>query len=158
MAVRIVALLIPLAITLPQLQTSSPSAAAPPAQATTHALPASPPDWSFDTRRGADAALTRVVLESPALDAVRTIGSAPGGDTVALAPPQPAARKAAPRHAAAKPVRPASSAKAATDTSAPMRPATRHAKAPPLHAGCEPFAHCAPVVMGKITPVIRKSL
>ena len=43
MAVRIFALLIPLAITLPQLQTSRPSAAAPAAQAT-QAQPASAPE------------------------------------------------------------------------------------------------------------------
>jgi hypothetical protein len=156
MAVRIVALLIPLAITLPQLQTNSPSAAAA-EQPATQAQQAPPPEWSYDTRRGTDAASTRVVLESPVLDAVRTIGSEPS-DAAEPASMQPAARKAPPQRAAAKPARLASSAKAAAAATASMRHVTHHAKAPPPDAGCEPFAHCAPVVVGKVTPVSRKSL
>jgi hypothetical protein len=156
MAVRIIALLIPLAITLTQLQTSPPNAAAPEAQAT-QAQSVSAPEWSYDTRRGSDAALTRVVLESPLLDAVRTIGSAPTG-AAEPAPAQPAARKTLAQHATPKPDRLASSAKAATAAKASMRLAARHAKRPPKAAGCEPFAHCAPVVVAKVTPVSRKAL
>jgi hypothetical protein len=158
MAVRIVALLIPLAITLPQLQMSRPgSAAAEPAAA--QVQPAPVPEWSYDKRRGTDAALTRVVLESPLQNAVRMIGNAPS-DAAEPAPVLPAARKAPPQRAAAKPARLASSAKAGTSSpTASMRHGTRHAKAPPPDAGCEPFAaHCAPVVMGKVTLVNRKSL
>ena len=156
MAVRIFALLIPLAITLPQLQTSRPSAAAPAAQAT-QAQPASAPEWSYETRRGSDAAVTHVVLESPLQDAVRTIGSAPTG-AAEPAPAQTAARKTPAQHATPKPDRLASSAKAANAAKASMRLAARHAKRPPLSAGCAPFAHCAPVVVAKVTPVSRKSL
>lgn len=157
MAVRIVALLIPLAITLPQLQMSRPgAAAAEPAAAQVQPAPA--PEWSYDTRRGTDAALTRVVLESPLQNAVHAIGSAPG-DAATRAPVQPAARKAPPQRAAAKPARLASPAKAGTPPTASLRYGTRHAKAPPPDAGCEPLApHCAPVVMGKVTLVSRKSL
>jgi hypothetical protein len=158
MAVRIVALLIPLAITLPQLQMSRRgSAAEEPAAAQVQPAPA--PEWSYDTRRGADAALTRVALESPLQNAVHAIGSAPS-DAAPRAPVQPAARKAPPQRAAAKPARLASPAnKAGTPPNASLRHGTRHAKAPPPDAGCEPFAaHCAPVVMGKVTPVSRKSL
>ena len=156
MAVRIFALLIPLAITLPQLQTSRPRAAAPAAQAT-QAQPASAPEWSYETRRGSDAAVTHVVLESPLQDAVRTIGSAPTG-AAEPAPAQPAARKPPAPHATPKPDRLASSAKAANAAKASMRLTARHAKRPPLAAGCAPFAHCAPVVVAKVTPVSRKSL
>jgi hypothetical protein len=156
MAVRIVALLIPLAITLPQLQTNRPSAA-PTEPPVAQAQPTNPPEWSYDTQHGTNAALTRVVLDSPVADAMRTIGSA-GGDAADVASVQPAARKAPSPHAAAKRVRLASSAKAATTASASTRHATRHEQAAPPDAGCEPFAHCAPVVVGKVTPVNRKSL
>jgi hypothetical protein len=136
MAVRIVALLIPLAITLPYLQTNSPPPAAA-QQQLTYAQPASPCEWSWETRRMADASFTRVVLESPALDAVR---NAP----VPRAAPNPA------RHM--------SSAKAATTARTSMHPAPRHAKRAPLQPDCQPFVHCAPVVVGKVTPVSPRSM
>ncbi len=131
MAVRIVALLIPLAITLPYLQTNSPPTAAPPVPVA-QTPPISPPAWSREVRRVADVPVERVVLESPTLDP---------------------AHKASVSHAARRPTRLASSAKAATTAKAPMRSAQRHAKRAPLQPHCQPFVHCAPVVVGKVTPV-----
>lgn len=156
MAMRIVALLIPLAITLPQLQTSRPPAAAPEGHAT-HAQPASPPEWSYETRRMADAAVTRVVLESPAHDAVCTIDKTPMGNAVQAAA-NPGVRKAPAQPAAPKPARIASPTKVVTTATASIRPAARPAKRPPLLAGCEPLAHCAPVEVAKVTPVSRRSM
>jgi hypothetical protein len=156
MAVRIVALLIPLAITLPQLQTSRPTAAAPDVQAL-HVQPASPPEWSYETLRLGDAALTRVVLESPLHDAMSTIRDAPSGAAEPAAAP-PAVRTAPAQGAVPKPTRLASPAKAPGTVAASMRPSSRQAKLPPVQAGCEPFAHCAPVVVAKAKPVSRRSL
>ena len=136
MAVRIFALLIPLAITLPYLQTSSRPPATAPSQIV-HEQPASPAEWSRETRRRADTSFVLVVPESPALDAVR---------------------KAPAPLAAPKSTRLASSAKAATTAKASMRTAARHAKRAPLLPDCQPFVHCAPVVVGKVTPVSRQSL
>lgn len=136
MAVRIVALLIPLAITLPYLQTNTPLPAAPPLPVA-HAQQASPPEWSREALCTVDAALPHVVPESPTLDAVRK-------------PPT--------RQAARTPTRLASTAKAARTAKASMRPATRLAKRAPLQPACQPFVHCAPVVVGKVTPVSRTSM
>jgi hypothetical protein len=131
MAVRIIALLIPLAITLPYLQTNSPPAAAPPVPVALVHLD-SPPAWSREARRVADVAVERVVLESPTL--VPT-------------------HKASVSHAARRSTRLTSSAKAATTAKAPMPSVQRHAKRAPLQPHCQPFVHCAPVVVGKVTPV-----
>lgn len=153
MAARIVALLIPLAITLPQLQTSGAGAAAPNEPAR-QIQQAGPPAWSYETRRTGDAAMTRVVLESPALDAIRTM---PSGASE-LEPSQPGARKASVHGATLRSSRMASSARSATLKTAPTHRRLRHAKSKPIESGCEPRAHCAPVVVAKVTPVSRKSL
>lgn len=136
MSMRVVALLIPLAITMPQLQKNSPPAEAPQLQIV-QAPMASRAEWSWDTRCMADAASTRVELEPPELVAVH---------------------KASAPQAAPKPARHASSAKAATTAKASMRPAPRHAKRAPLQPDCQPFVHCAPVVVGKVTPVNPRSM
>ena len=140
MAVRIFALLIPLAITLPYLQTSSrPPATAP--SPIVHEQPASPAEWSRETRRMADTSFTLVVPESAKPDAVHK--------AEAQAQSPLAARRSS---------RLASSAKAATTSKTSMRPRTRHAKRAPLLPDCQPFVHCAPVVVGKVTPVSRRLL
>jgi hypothetical protein len=159
MAVRVLALLIPLAITLPQLQMSRPQAVA--AQELAPSLPtaeASP--WSYQTRRVADSAVTLVVLESPAQDALRTIDSPPAAtaDSAATADVMPQARKATPRRAAPKLARAASSLELASTSAPTDRSATRRAKAVPPDAGCAPDVHCAPVVVAKVTPVLRRPL
>ncbi len=150
MAVRVLALLIPLAITLPQLQMSRPRAVV--AQDLVASVPAAPePSWSYETRRLPDTAVTRVVLESPAQEAVRTIDSPAAtatddGATAAVLTPQ--VRKVTPGRAANKHARSAS----------PAKLAARRAKAVSADAGCAPSAHCAPVVVAKVTPVLRRPL
>ncbi len=136
MAVRFFALLIPLAITLPYLQTNSRSSDVRPMQVA-HAQPANAPDWSRETQRTADTTYTHIVLESQAPDAVR---------------------KASVPLAAPKPTRLGSPAKAAATARAAMRSARRHAKRAPLQPDCQPFVHCAPVVVAKVTPVSRRSM
>jgi hypothetical protein len=158
MAVRVLALLIPLAITLPQLQMSRPASAAQDLAASVQ--PVAEPPWSYDTRRVAEAAVTRVVLESPAQEAVRTIDTAPvetAGTAVAAEAPPPlcgvAHRRTSPKVArAASPVKPASTA------SASGRLSTHRAKLLRADPGCAAGVHCAPVVVAKITPVARRPL
>jgi hypothetical protein len=136
MAVRFFALLIPLAITLPYLQTNSRSSDVRPMQVA-HTQPVSAPAWSRETLRVADPSFTSVVLESPSPGAVRKT---------------PALLAAPKRNGLASP------AKATATAKAPMRPATRHAKRAPLLPDCQPFVHCAPVVVAKVTPVSRRSM
>ncbi len=158
MAVRILALLIPLAITLPQLQMTRQQARAPQDLAAS-VQPAAEPPWSYETRRVADAAVTRVVLESPVQEAVRTIDSpAAGSADSAAAGVTPQVRKATPRRAAPKLARAASPVKLASTAATPRGLATRQARHPPADAGCAPSAHCAPVVVAKVTPVARRPL
>jgi hypothetical protein len=159
MAVRVLALLIPLAITLPQLQMSRPVASAPQNLAAS-VQPAAEPPWSYETRRVADAAMTRVVLESPLQEAVRTIDgpTADTADSAAAAGVTPHARKASPRRAAPKLARAASPVKLVSTAETPGRSATRQAKRLPADAGCPPSVHCAPVVVAKVTPVLRRRL
>lgn len=143
MAVRVVALLIPLAITLPQLRANI-DAAAPQEQAA-QAAPSPSPEWSYDTRRIAAVAFTRIALESPLHNAVdTTLGQA--AVTVA-----PAASKAPPTRKRMSP-QPMTSAKAALGSD------TRQVQRPLQQAACPPLAHCAPVVVAKVTPVTRKAL
>ena len=150
MAVRILALLIPLAITLPQLQMTRQQARAPQDLAAS-VQPAAEPPWSYETRRVADAAVTRVVLESPVQEAVRTIDSAAAGVT-------PQVHKGSPRRTAPKLARAASPVKLASTAATPSGLATRQARHPPADAGCAPSAHCAPVLVAKVTPVARRPL
>jgi hypothetical protein len=161
MAVRILALLIPLAITLPQLQMTRPRAQ-PPQEVAAPAQPAAAePAWSYETRRLADAAVTRVVLELPMQEALRTLDSptadlADSGDVAAGVTPQ--VRKAPARRAALKPARAASPVKLASTVATPGRLSTRQAKDLPADPGCAPSVHCAPVVVAKVTPVTRRPL
>jgi hypothetical protein len=158
MAVRFFALLIPLAITLPQLQASRPPAAAAAMPEPTAVMePAAAPEWSYDTRRGADAALTRVVLDAPAREAMRTLD---GPTPIATLPaaPFPGLCKARTPHAVSKPARPALLAKSSATAAALPRPPSRPAKTLALQAGCEPLTHCAPVEEAKVTPVSRRAL
>ncbi len=151
MAVRVLALLIPLAITLPQLQTHidpAPLAQEP----TVQAQQAPWPQWSYDTRRAPDTAFTRVELESPLYGAVHTIAN-PAADAARLVPTKPALRKAQPQRMAHAPARPVS-------TNSSARAATRHAPRATLPAVsvCQPQTHCAPVVVARQTPVPRRSM
>ena len=147
MAVRILALLIPLAIMLPQLQMSRTAALA--AQDVAASVPsAAQPTWSYETRRMADAAVTRVVLELPAQEAMRTI-EAPAvviADSAVAADVTPQVRKAPQRRATPKLARAASRVKL-VGTAATL-----------ADAGCPPGVHCAPVVVAKVTPVLRRPL
>ena len=156
MAVRILALLIPLAITLPQLQSSRPadrSAQAP----VTHLQPAAAPEWSYETRRSADAALTRVVLDAPAHEAMSALDS-PAPVAALQAGPAAVLCKALSLRAASKPVHAAPLARGTRTAAATPRVALRNVKRLALHGGCEPGAHCAPVEVAKVTPVSRRSL
>ncbi len=161
MAVRILALLIPLAITLPQLQTTRPRAPAPQELAASVQPAATEPPWSYETRRGADAAVTRVVLESPVQEAVRTIDS-PAADVadngVVTATVTPQVRKAPTRRSAPKLARAASPSELASTAATPGRLSTRQARRLPADPGCAPSVHCAPVVVAKVTPVMRRPL
>lgn len=149
MAVRIVALLIPLAITLPQLRTHTDAAPAPQEQAVNVNTPPAPsPEWSYDTRRASDAAFTRVVLDSP-LHSAMSEGQVPNG--AAAAPTKPAMRKTMATHKRA-PAKTMASAKSS------IHPAARKTQRPLLQAACPPATHCAPVVEANVTPVSRKSL
>jgi hypothetical protein len=161
MAVRVLALLIPLAITLPQLQTTRPQAPAP----QYFALPVQPaaaePTWSYETRRQADAAITRVVLDSPAQEAVRMISSPVTitSDDAAAADMAPQVRKAPSRRTAPKFARAAQTPKPTGLRATADRSAARRAKAAEADtAGCAPDVHCAPVVVAKITPVLRRPM
>ena len=156
MAVRILALLIPLAITLPQLQMSRPadgSAQAP----VTHLQPVAAPEWSYETRRSADAALTHVVLDAPAHEAMSALDS-PAAVAALQAAPAAVVCKAPSLRAAFKPVHSAPLAKGTRTAAASPRVASRHVKGLVLHGGCEPGAHCAPVEVAKVTPVSRRSM
>jgi hypothetical protein len=160
MAVRVLALLIPLAITLPQLQMSRPRAVAAQELAAPAPTAAVEPQWSYETRRVAHSAVTRVVLESPAQDALRTIDSpaAATADSAAAADVTPQVRKTTPRRAAPKAARVASPVKLAGTAAPTDRQATRRAKAVSTDSGCAPSVHCAPVVVAKVTPVTRRPL
>lgn len=163
MAVRFIALLIPLAILLPQLQTSR-VAAPEPRQPAPLAQPAADAEWSLETRHIADAAPSRVAVESPLHDAVRMLdGAATDPVVVATAPAVltvvPAhVRQATPKRATPRLARAASPVKLVSAAPAPGRSATRGAKRRPADAGCLPGAHCAPVVVAKVTPVNRRPL
>lgn len=165
MAMRFVALLIPLAITLPQLQMSRPRAPEPqPPAALTQ--PAIESESTEQTRHTADTAATRVaVAESPPNEAL----SAP--DSAAFQTPVVAAvtagmmvasateaRKAPPKRIAPKLTRASSPVKLVVANTASGRTATRSNKRLPADSGCLPNAHCAPVVVAKVTPVIRHPL
>jgi hypothetical protein len=161
MAVRILALLIPLAIILPQLQMTRPRGPAPQDLAV-RVQPAAEPPWSYETRRSADAAMTRVVLELPVQEAVRTFDS-PAADVadnraVAASVTPQVLRKASARRAAPKLARAASPVKLASTAALPARLSTRQAKRLPADPGCAPSVHCAPVVVAKVTPVTRRRL
>lgn len=145
MAVRFVALLIPLAITLPQLRMNIDAAPAP-QEHTVPAPPASAPEWSYEMRRGADAAFTPVALESPLHGAVSSID----GNEAAAAAQAPTTPKTRARNGPAAPK--AASAKTS------MRAGARKAQRPLLQAACQAATHCAPVVEAKVTPVSRRSL
>ncbi len=160
---RVLALLIPLAITLPQLQTSRPAAAvvqelAAPAQQVAE------PAWSYETRRLADAAVTRVVLELPLQEAVRTIdgtatATAAVADNVVTPDAAPQGHTTLPKHAAPKAARTASPVKlVATNAATRGRQVTRRAQRLPADVGCPASVHCAPVVVAKVTPVVRRPL
>ena len=153
MAMRILALLIPLAITLPQLQASRPVAPAAKESAAS-VQPVAEPPWSYETRRVADAAMTRVVLESPVEEAVRTIDGAHADAADSAADVTPQARKAPARRAALKVARAASPVTLVSASG----PATRQARRPTADAACQPSVHCAPVVVARVTLVARRPL
>jgi hypothetical protein len=159
---RVIALLIPLAITLPQLQTSRPVAAvvqelAAPAQ------PLTEPAWSYETRRLADAAMTRVVLELPLQAAVRMLDGPPASAAIVDSPVAPDAAPQAhttlAKGAAPKLARTASPVNLVSTSAATRgRQATRRAQRRPADVGCPASVHCAPVVVAKVTPVVRRPL
>ena len=156
MAVRILALLIPLAITLPQLQSSRPAGSAVHAPLT-HLQPAAAPEWSYETRRSADAALTHVVLDAPAHEAMSALDSP--APVAAIQPTLPAVVCKAPSlRTASKPASAALLAKGTRIAAAAPRVASRHVKKLAWNAGCEPGVHCAPVEVAKVTPVSRRAL
>lgn len=165
MAARFVALLIPLAITLPLLQTSR--TAAPVQQPPTpRVLPAAEAAWSYESRPVADAAVSRVVLQSPVHDAVRTLDGTAAAEpvVVAVVPAALAAvptdvRQATPKRAVPRLVRAGLPVKLVSTAPAPGRMVTRATMLVPADAGCMPGArHCAPVVVAKVTPVMRRPL
>ena len=160
MAVRIFALLIPLAITLPQLQTSPSAVPAPQQPAAIVPSAEADPAWSYETRRQPDAALTRVGLESPVQVSMRTIDcpTAQVADSAAADVVTSPARKALPTRAAPRLARAASPVKQASTTGTQVRPTARHAKRMLQDEGCPPGLHCAPVVFAKVTPVARRPL
>jgi hypothetical protein len=155
MAVRFVALLIPLAITLPQLRANVDAVAAPPAQVvpvaqTTAVAPApsalqTPRDSACDTRRMADETFTHAALEPPLQNAVDTAVT----QSAVIAPL--AAPKAATLHKRMSP-------KPKTSQNTALSAAKRAAQRALPQAGCSPLGHCAPVVQAKVTPVMRKAL
>jgi hypothetical protein len=146
MAVRIVALLIPLAITLPQLQTSIDPAATLQEPAA-RALGAAAPPWSYDLRYASDGALTRVAFGSPMHDATPTIDS-PAAPAAQTAPVPAVARKASAWHAVQRPARQAKPVKTAT-AKMPMRSTPHRSALAPQQDVCRPPAHCAPVVVAR---------
>jgi len=156
MAARIVALLIPLAITLPQLQTTRPPATLTPEHTTVMASTTAP-QWSPETRCGADAALTRVAIDAPAHEAMATLD---GRTPVAVlqAAPDAAVRKVPTARASTRLARPALLAKGSASVAAVPRPSSRPARTLALQARCEPRTHCAPVEVAKVTPVSRRSM
>jgi hypothetical protein len=157
MAVRFVALLIPLAITLPQLQMSRPAVSAAERQAA--AVTAAPaPEWLYEPRQSADAPSTRVVLEAPVQEAVRAM-EPPAVDTALAAVVPSGAPKASLQRTASRPATAAVPAKRVVAVKASLRSGARKDRpAPLLQGGCEPFVHCAPVEVAKITPVSRQPL
>ncbi len=163
MAVRFIALLIPLAITLPHLQASRRAAPEPqrPAALT---QPAAAAEWSYEARRAADAALSRVVAESPVHEAVRTHDVAAAEPVIVAAVPADLAvvpkpvRQVAPKRAVPRPARAVSPVKLVSADPAPGRLVTRAARRGLADAGCLPNAHCAPVVVAKVTLVTRRPL
>jgi hypothetical protein len=160
MAVRFVALLIPLAITLPQLQSSRPVHNVLPPQPVVQVqpAPAPAPEWSYEPRLSADAPQTRVVLEAPAHEAMHSTVDSP--TPVAALPAAPAAvvRKAPTPRATPRVVRTASLAKGTPTPAASSAIASRHIKRLALGAGCEPGAHCAPVEDAKVTLVNARAM
>jgi hypothetical protein len=156
MAMRIVALLIPLAITLPQLQASRPRAAAQ--EPVAHVQPAAAPEWSYEARRSADVALTPVVLDPPVHETMSALDSpAPVAATQATA--AAVVCKAPSLRTASKLVHSAPLAKGVRAVAASPRAAPGHVKRLAWNVGCEPgAAHCAPVEVAKVTPVSRRSL
>ncbi len=162
MAVRFVALLIPLAITLPQLQMSRPRAPAPqpPAALVQPAIEAEP--MVEPMRLAADTEITRVTAEAPLHEARHTVDGAviDAPHAAVLTPPvrKATARRATPKVArAATPQKLATSAKAGSDR-ANSRSGARMTKVMLADVGCLPNAHCAPVVAARVTPVIRHPL
>jgi hypothetical protein len=159
MAVRVVALLIPLAITLPQLRMSRPEAPAVQSVAAT-APTAEVPASFYENRRVSDAAMTRVAFDLPAQESLRAfdnLAMATADDAVA-ASAMPQSQKASPRRAAPKLNRTASQVKATRTAAKPNSQATRRADRLQADAGCLPSLPCAPVVVAKVTPVVRRPL
>ena len=158
MGVRVVALLIPLAIVLPQLQASRPTATA--LEPVVHVQPAAEPEWSYETRYGADLAQTRVVLEAPAREAMRSTADSPAPVVVLQAAPAVNVRVAPSPRPTHKVLRTAWTVKGTptATAAAPPRLASRNLKRLALGAGCEPGAHCAPVEDAKVTLVNRRAM
>ncbi len=171
MAVRFIALLIPLAITLPQLQASR-RAAPEPQQPAALMQRAAAAELSYESRRAAEAALSRAVAESPVHEPVRThdvvatepVFAAADPVVVAAVPavlavaPTPVRQAAPPKRAAPRLARAMSPVKLVSTAPAPGRLVTRAAKHGLADAGCRPNVHCAPVVVAKVTLVTRRPL
>jgi hypothetical protein len=168
MAMRFVALLIPLAITLPQLQMSRPKSPEPqpPAPLT---QPAVETELTHKTRHAAETLAAPVALEPPRQEVVRTTDSAaietpliPAVTTAMTVAATPELRKALHKPGAPKLARAASPVKLVAANAASSRSATpaltRTQKRLLANSGCLPNAHCAPVVVAKITPVIRQPM
>jgi hypothetical protein len=157
MAVRIVALLIPLAIASPMFQMSRPAISMAEREVTPAQI-APAPEWSYEPRQFADAPSTRVVLESPLQEAVRSMDS-PAVDTAVPVVVNPGVRKATVHRAVAQPAQAALPAKRVATAKASIRATPRKGnKSMPSRSGCEPLAHCAPVEVAKVTPVNRQPL
>jgi hypothetical protein len=158
---KVMAVLIPLAITLPQLQMTRPRASPAPQELAAPAPAPAEPTWSYETRRVADAAVTRVVLELPVQEAVRTIDSPAAevaDDSTIAADVTPQVRKAATRRAASKTAPAASPVRQASTAATAGKLSTRQARRLLTDPGCAPSVHCAPVVVAKVTPVTRRPL
>ena len=158
MAVRVVALLIPLAITMPQLRMSRPEAPAVQSVAVV-ATADEEAAWSRESQRGSDAAVAPVAQQPSAQEAVRTMQISPAAtaDSATAASVLQQVRKAPPQRVAPKLARTAQP-KAALPPSRSSRPATRLADRLPANAACLPSVHCAPVVVAKFNPVVRRPL
>jgi hypothetical protein len=154
MAVRVVALLIPLAITLPQLRLSRPDAPA------VQSVAAEAPALSYENRQVSEAATLHAAHELPTQMSASTLQSSSRvtADSAAAAGVATQVHKASPRRTTPKLIRGAAPGKPTRTAAKPTGQATRRADRLQADAGCLPNVPCAPVVVAKVTPVVRRPL